>query len=231
MMSSINIAGDAHKQGDMESTQALDNEFLHVDFLKHAFTLATKGTRPTDPYTSDLVTTLLDLAKLSARIACKLTWDNISHESSGLLNARKDLHHSYTHACNQLERAIGASTRGHKLPTHSEPAAPPMISELDLEVSLAAALEKSLKSELVFKLQDLLTQALKEPLLQLLHHQLERDLQVRSLKRPVWTNSFASGGSAAAKHACISELPWERHYLPGPMDTGSVQDEESDKVL
>ncbi|KAL7280473.1 hypothetical protein ACG7TL_005404 [Trametes sanguinea] len=230
------------EKGALEGTQTLDEEFLHADFLKYARTIATEGTRPSDPYTADLVTTLLNLAKLSARIACEITWDNVTHTSPGLLNARKDLNHSFRRVERQLECTLEAGEHsGHRFPTTAlKPSSPPMLSELvtagtcsletardwaspgaleALRTTLLERLKPALYDTLLEDLEASLSTSLEKHLLATFSYQLRLPL-TEALQEPLFT---ALRGQLERR---IASAKWEE-FVAGASKMATETDDSS----
>ncbi|EIW55809.1 uncharacterized protein TRAVEDRAFT_50292 [Trametes versicolor FP-101664 SS1] len=199
MFTNKSAARSQEKETQVEEMQTmpLDDEFLHVDFLTHAHTIATNGDRPRDAHTADLVTSLLAVARLSARIACELTWDQISADNKGILIARRDMSRIIRDYDTQMERTIAGGEARH-LHVHGPMPAPAVLNMSQLIDSGASSVEtvshwttepmtKLLKDALFDRLKvplfTLLKESLHDPLLKALTADLYSDLlgQLRAL--------------------------------------------------
>ncbi|KAH9890336.1 hypothetical protein C8Q73DRAFT_627843, partial [Cubamyces lactineus] len=160
----------------------LDEEFLHVDFLKHAYTLITKGDRPSDVHVATLVDRLLDLARLSARIACELTWDNIRAECKGIETAGRDINVCVYRLSDQFNRTrssggLGVTARKPPVPGHPARPLATTVSQLVANGSVPLDAASAWSSpETIQALRTTLFERLKEPIYAALEEKLYNEL-------------------------------------------------------
>ncbi|OJT12469.1 hypothetical protein TRAPUB_10984 [Trametes pubescens] len=165
-------------QDEEPQTMPLDDEFLHLDFLKYAHTIASSGARPNDAHTADLVTSLLAVSRLSARIACELTWNEITADNEGILTARRDMARVHRDYEDQIQRTI-ASGDAHRLRARSTMPPPPLPNMSQL-VDQGNASEETVahwtSDAMTTLLKDALVERLKVPLFALLKEDLHDSL-------------------------------------------------------
>ncbi|EIW58124.1 uncharacterized protein TRAVEDRAFT_47301 [Trametes versicolor FP-101664 SS1] len=179
-------------QAEEIQTMPLDDEFLHLDFLKLAHTIATNGDRPRDAHTADLVTSLLAVSRLSARIACELTWDQISADNKGILIARRDMARIIRDYDLQMERTIAGGEAQH-LHVHGPMPAPAPLNMSQLIDNGSSSVETVAHwtAEPMTKLlKDTLFERLKVPLFTLLKESLHEPL-LKSLAGDLYSDLLA----------------------------------------